>query len=105
MIEVDVRTMWRWSEQLRKGVELRDRRKEAAASREPANKLTTEGRKQIVELCNQPQNQSLPPSQIVPMIADQREYVGSESTCYRVLGEKNQLNRRGPENRSETQML
>lgn len=30
-------------EQQRKGVELRDRRKEFAATREPANKLTAEG--------------------------------------------------------------
>ena len=95
VIEIDVRTLRRWKEQQRKGVELKDRCKESAATREPANKLTAEERKRIVEVCNQPQYQSLPPSQIVPMLADQGEYFGSESSCYRVLREEKQINRRG----------
>jgi len=95
VIEVDVRTLRRWRKHLDEGVELKDRRKESAATREPANKLTPEERKRIVEVCNQPEYQSLPPSQIVPMLADQGEYIGSESTCYRVLREVDQLNRRG----------
>jgi len=95
VIEVDVRTLRRWRKHLDEGVELKDRRKESAATREPANKLTPEERKRIVEVCNQPEYQSLPPSQIVPILADQGEYIGSESTCYRVLREVDQLNRRG----------
>ena len=38
---------------------------------------------------------SLPPSQIVPILADREEYIGSESTLYRVLKDANQLNHRG----------
>ena len=33
----------------------------------------------------------LPPSQIVPRLADQQRYVASESTIYRILREANQL--------------
>ena len=95
VIEIDIRTLRRWKEQQSKGIKLKDRRKESAASREPSNKLTAEERARIVEVCNQPEYQSLPPSQIVPMLADQGEYIGSESTCYRVLREDNQINRRG----------
>jgi len=95
VIEIDTRTLRRWKEQQRKGVELRDRRKESATKREPANKLTPEERKRIVAVCNQPEYRSLPPSQIVPMLADQGEYIGSESTCYRVLREADQINCRG----------
>jgi len=74
---------------------LKDRRKESAASRTPANKLTEEEREQIVEICNQPEYKSLPPSQIVPILADQGKYIASESSYYRVLREADQVNRRG----------
>ena len=93
VIEVDTRTLRRWKKQQREERELKDRRKASAASRVPTNKLTPEERERIVETCNQPEYQSLPPSQIVPMLADQGEYIGSESTCYRVLREMNQVNR------------
>ena len=95
VIEIDPRTLRRWQKQLQESCELKDRRKESAATREPANKLTPEERQWIVEVCNQPEYQSLPPSQIVPMLADQGAYIGSESTCYRVLREEDQINRRG----------
>jgi len=49
----------------------------------------------IVEICNQPENQSLPPSQIVPRLVDRGIYIASESTVYRVLRKRSQINRRG----------
>lgn len=49
----------------------------------------------ILEVCNQPEYQSLPPSQIVPRLADQGVYLASESTLYRVLRAHGQVNRRG----------
>ena len=62
VIEIDSRTLRRWQKQLSEEQELTDRRKESAFTRTPANKLTEEERKQIVEVCNQPEYKSLPPS-------------------------------------------
>ena len=42
-----------------------------------------------------PEHASLPPSQIVPRLADQGQYLASESSFYRVLKEHGQINRRG----------
>ena len=95
VIEIDTRTLRRWKQQLREEQRLTDRRKESAMERTPANKLTEEECTQIVEICNQPEYKSLPPSQIVPMLADEGQYIASESSFYRVLREEKQINRRG----------
>lgn len=95
VIAIDSRTLRRWQRQLREDKDLKDRRKEAAAARTPANKLTDAERNQIVETCNQPKYKSLPPSQIVPMLADDGQYIASESSLYRVLRDVDQVNRRG----------
>jgi len=99
VIEISPRTLCRWQQQLQEEQGLKDRRKDSAASRTPANKLSERERELIIETCNQPEYKSLPPSQIVPMLADQGEYIASESSFYRVLGEADQINRRG---RAET---
>jgi hypothetical protein len=44
--------------------------------------------------CNQAEYASLPPGQIVPALADQGLYIGSESSFYRVLHAHGQVNRR-----------
>ena len=80
---------------LHKEQELKDRRKESAAARTPANKLTEEERHEIIETCNQLQYKSLPPSQIVPRLADEGKDIASEASFYRVLIEVEQVNRRG----------
>ncbi|MDQ7073592.1 MAG: IS3 family transposase [Gammaproteobacteria bacterium] len=102
VLEIDARTLRRWQQQLREEQRLTDRRKEAAANRTPANKLREEERQQIVEICNQPEYKSLPPSQIVPMLADQGQYIASESSYYRVLRSVDQVNRRGRAEASKT---
>ncbi|MDQ7017255.1 MAG: DDE-type integrase/transposase/recombinase, partial [Gammaproteobacteria bacterium] len=102
VLEIDARTLRRWQQQLREEQRLTDRRKEAAAHRTPANKLREEERQQIVEICNQPEYKSLPPSQIVPMLADQGQYIASESSYYRVLRSVDQVNRRGRAEASKT---
>ena len=61
----------------------------------PANKLSEEERDRIVATCNAPEFASLPPSQIVPRLADQGTYIASESSMYRVLRERDQNHRRG----------
>jgi putative transposase len=61
----------------------------------PANKLTDEERQAILQTINQPEFKSLPPSQIVPSLADRGVYIASESTMYRVMHEAGEQNHRG----------
>lgn len=63
---------------------LEDRRPQADRP-EPRNKLSLEERERLLAVFHQPAFQSLPPSQVVPRLADQGLYLASESTCYRVL--------------------
>lgn len=51
----------------------------------PANALTDAERQSILEVCNSEEFGHLPPSQIVPRLADQGRYIASESSFYRVL--------------------
>lgn len=61
----------------------------------PVNKLSDSEQQQIVETINQPEFKSLPPSQIVPKLADQGTYLASESTFYRVMHKHKQQHHRG----------
>jgi transposase InsO family protein len=90
VLEITVRTLQRWEKD-----DAKDRRKVAAAKRVPNNKLSDEERQAILATCNKPEFQSLPPSQIVPRLADNGEYLASESSFYRVLREADQVQRRG----------
>ena len=94
-----MRTYRRW---YRAGVVCGDQRPviEKAA---PPNKLSEQERQAIIDVANEPEYASLPPSQIVPILLDKSIYLGSESSFYRVLKECQQLNHRGrsqaPKNR------
>lgn len=57
----------------------------------------------IIETCNKKDYASLPPSQIVPKLADKGIYIASESTFYRVLKSHNQLTHRGKTKAPKTQ--
>lgn len=52
---------------------------------EPSHKLSAAEREAIVAVCNEPRFASLPPSQIIPRLADEGRYLASESSFYRVL--------------------
>ncbi len=91
LIGLTLRTYRRW---YREGQVKADRRPDATRPT-PANKLTEAEQAKIIEVCNQAQFASLPPSQIVPTLLDQGEYYGSESTYYRVLKAHGQLHHRG----------
>ena len=56
----------------------------------PAHALSCEERQAVLDLCNRQENAALPPSQIVPKLADEGEYIASESTFYRILREEGQ---------------
>jgi transposase InsO family protein len=61
----------------------------------PANKLGDNERAKLLKICNSPVYQSLPPSQIVPALADKGLYIASEATFYRILKKEGQLEHRG----------
>lgn len=61
----------------------------------PANKLSEDERAQILAVANSEQFASLPPSQIVPALADRGVFLASESSFYRVLKAASQQHHRG----------
>jgi len=61
----------------------------------PPNALSQAEREAILAACNDPDHANLPPSQIVPRLADQGCYLASESTFYRVMHAAEQQNHRG----------
>ena len=102
VLEINVRTLQRWKKALQESADLADRRKASAANRTPANKLSIGEREAILRVCNQAEYQSLPPSQIVPRLADNDVYIASESSFYRVLREADQMHQRGRGNPPRT---
>ena len=101
MLEVHQKTYRRW---VKKGTVQEDGRPSAKRP-DPSNKLTIEERKWIVTISNEDPYKALPPSQIVPKLADSGVYIASESSFYRVLKAENQLQHRGktlaPQKRSK----
>ena len=62
---------------------------------EPANKLSAAECTAVLEVCNSTEFASLPPSQIVPKLADQGRYLASECSFYRILRAAGQQHHRG----------
>ncbi|WP_129983185.1 acyl-homoserine-lactone synthase [Serratia liquefaciens] len=77
-VELSVRTWQRWQ------TSPEDRRTTVVRPA-PANRLSVEEEQQIRTVCHHLEYASLPPSQIVPRLADKGFYLASESTFYRVL--------------------
>jgi len=91
-MDISERTLKRWRDG-NDGV-AEDLRPEAKRV-EQSHKLTQAEELAILSACNQPQYRSLPPSQIVPSLADKGVYLASESSFYRVLQKHQQQNHRG----------
>ena len=91
-IGLSARTVQRW---LRPEGQDGDRRVAGLHERpEPANKLSEAERRAAMAVLNGEEFKNLPPSQIVPRLADQGRYVGSESTLYRLLHQAGQMTHR-----------
>jgi putative transposase len=90
-IELSLRSYRRWFS----AGKVREDKRAQADRGEPSNKLSEAERQAILEVCNEPEYASLPPSQIVPTLMDKGSYLGSESSFYRLLKASSQLNRRG----------
>ena len=78
ILGITIRSVQRWKQ---KGFD--DKRKNS--TRCPVNKLSEIERARVVEILKSNEFSELPPSQIVPRLADKGEYVASESTFYRIL--------------------
>ena len=63
----------------------------------PHNKLREEERQGVMDILNSEAFKHLPPSQIVPRLADRGVYMASESTMYRLLRQRGQLAHRRSE--------
>lgn len=92
IVNLSPRTVQRWRKD---GCVKADGRQEAGRIRSPANKLSESEQQHLLAVANSPEYSTLPPSQIVPALADQGIYLASESTFYRLLREANQLAHRG----------
>jgi putative transposase len=63
----------------------------------PKNRLSEAERQAVLDIVNVPRFAHLPPTQIVPKLADEGVYLGSESTFYRVLHDAQQMAHRRAE--------
>ena len=89
--DISLRTYRRW---IKGAIVVADKRPDAIRT-EPVNKLSEEERDAIIEVVNQPEYASLPPSQIAPKLAEKGVYMASESSFYRVLHDRSQVQHRG----------
>jgi len=87
-MDINVRTYRRWKDN-----PAGDKRRGPIT--EPANKLSPEEREEVIAVATCEEYRDLPPSQIVPRLADRGQYVASESTFYRILKEQDMLSHRG----------
>jgi putative transposase len=88
---IDVRTYQRWTQA---GQLKTDGRPEAVRPA-PANKLSAEECAKVLAICHEPGYASLAPGQIVPRLADEGQYIASESSFYRILREADEQHHRG----------
>lgn len=85
---VSARTLQRWQHQAVDG-------RPEAKRQAPANKLSHEERRAVLDAANRADFASITPHQIVPKLADEGIYLASESTFYRLLKEDGQGVQRG----------
>ena len=88
------RTYYRWL-YLKKETKAYDDLRPTAVRKGPANKFSPEERKRVIDTVNKPAYASMPPCELVPALADEGIYIGSESTIYRILREEKMQNHRG----------
>ncbi len=98
---ITVRTCQRWTE----GGAIKVDGRADAARPPPANKLSDEEREEVLLVTQRKDFKDLPPSQIVPALADEGTYLASESSFYRILHEAKQQNHRGRSKAPERKML
>jgi len=93
MMGIATTTLQRWKP-VKSETVLTDQRPTALRP-SPSNRLSEWERERILSVCNEAAYETLPPSQIVPRLADDGIYIASESSFYRVLKANGQLHHRG----------
>jgi len=88
---ITLRTLQRW----RLDTQGQGDRRPTAKRPVPKNKLTLDEEQEIIKVTNTAEFCSLPPSQIVPALADAGVYIASESSFYRVLRAHSRQHHRG----------
>ena len=89
---LSVRTLQRWRTE---PGQVKEDGRTTAYRAEPKNKLNAVEIEAILNLCNTPEMADLPPTQIVPRLADRGVYLACESSFYRILKKHGQDKRRG----------
>lgn len=102
ILGIHSRTYRRWQAQMKQRGKCEDGRIEAATCREYANALSGEERQQIIDICLSEEYVHLPPTQIVPLLADKGIYIASESTFYRLLRQEKLVRQKVIGNRAST---
>jgi putative transposase len=100
VIDLSARTLQRWERDRGLDEPLGDLRR--ARVQAPANQLSEAERERLLVVVNSAEFADMPPSQIVPRLADRGEYIGSESTVYRTLRACRQLAHRCSQRPSKT---
>lgn len=90
-LNLSVRTYERWTAE----GSVKEDQRPLVKRPEPKNKLKKTEREEILKVVSKKEFMNLPPSQIVPKLADQSIYLASESSFYRVLREEKMQNHRG----------
>lgn len=91
VVGISLRTYRRWTE----GSEVKADGRPSAVRPPPVQRLSEVERGEVLRVCSEPRFASLPPSQIVPRLADEGVYLASESSFYRVLHAAGQQQHRG----------
>jgi putative transposase len=99
-LKISVRTYERWVSE----GGIKEGQRPIVQRPEPKNKLTNEEKQEILEVVKKEEFADLPPTQIVPKLADQSIYIASESSFYRVLREHSMQNHRGRSKRPERRL-
>ncbi len=89
---IDARTLQRWK--AKEGLTAGDGRPQAVRPT-PSHALSPQERAALLTVANEPRFAAVPPARIVPMLADEGLYLGSESSMARVLKAHGQNTRRG----------
>ena len=89
---IELRTLQRWK--AREGLTAGDGRPQAVRPM-PSQALSQAERARLLAVANEPRFATVPPARIVPMLADEGVYLGSESSMARVLRAHGQNARRG----------
>ena len=92
LIGLSVRTVQRWRP--KQQTQIKQDLRPLAQRPPPAHRLSAAECETILQVCNSDEYAHLPPSQIVPKLADQGVYLASESSFYRLLRKHQQLQHR-----------